>query len=554
MQIRIAMPDGSTAERSLDGGSFLIGRSSKADLVVLDRSMSREHARLVRDGAQWTVEDLGSRNGTFLNGKNVTAPTVLSPGDTLIVGGATITIGGAPAASTVPVARPSPLGFGERSVLRPAAELLQLEESGPRPAEIREEAQLRRYAERLRIVNEVHQALAHSIALEELLELILDRAFDHLKPEEGAIFLKRGREYYCAASRSSRSGRGGTLFSRHLVEEVAEKGLAALVVDTQIDERFNQAMSIMGAGVRSLVAAPLSDGGRPLGMIVLGSLYAVRQFTEEDMELLVSLASVAALRIANVALAEEAAERRRLDQEVTLARRIQEALLPDALPEVPGFEVFGSNFPSQGVSGDYYQVRPRLDGAEVALQVIDVSGKGIGASLLTASVEALCVAPLEDGLPPDEIYGRVSRLLYQRTPPEKYATGFLAVLEPASGAVRFCNAGHLPGLVLHGDGAAEWLGNGGPPLGLLPGASYVRGEACLGPGDLLVIYSDGITEAVDPDDEMYGRERLADVCAQHQNEPLGDLAAAIDRDLADFVKGVPFHDDRTVVLLRRVRR
>jgi serine phosphatase RsbU (regulator of sigma subunit) len=551
MQIRVALPDGSTTERLLDGPSFLIGRSSKADLVVLDRSMSREHARLVRDGEHWKVEDLGSRNGTFLNGQTVTAPTLLSPGDTLTVGGATITIGGASQPSTAPTGRPAPLGWAERSVLRPAAELLQLDESGPLPAEIHEEAQLRRYVERLRIVNEVHQALAHSIAQEELLELILDRAFDHLKPEEGAIFLKRGAEYYCAASRSSRSGRGGTLFSRHLAEEVAEKGQAALVIDTQIDERFNQAMSIMGAGVRSLVAAPLSDAGRALGMIVLGSLYAVRQFREEDMELLVSLASVAALRIANVALAEEAAERRRLEQEVALARRIQEALLPDALPEVPGYEVFGSNFPSQGVSGDYYQVRPRLDGAEVALQVIDVSGKGIGASLLTASVEALCIAPLEDGLSADEIYLRVSRLLYQRTPPEKYATGFLAVLEPGSGTVRFCNAGHLPGLVLRGDGTTEWLGNGGPPLGLLPGATYVKGETRLGPGDLLAIYSDGITEAVDPDDEMYGRDRLAAVCAEHRGDPLGDVAGAIDRDLAAFVKGVPFHDDRTVVLLRR---
>jgi serine phosphatase RsbU (regulator of sigma subunit) len=553
MKIRVAMPDGTSSERTLDGSSFLIGRSSKADLVVLDRSMSREHARLVRDGEQWKVEDLGSRNGTFLNGRQVTAPTALTPGDILTVGGATITISGAPPASSSASTKPLPSGFGDRSVLRPAAELLQLDESGPRPAEIREEAELRRYAERLRIVNEVHQALAHSIALEELLELILDRAFDHLKPEEGAIFLKRGTEYYCAASRSSRSGKGGALFSRHLVEEVAEKGLAALVVDTQIDERFNQAMSIMGAGVRSLVAAPLSDSGRPLGMIVLGSLFAVRQFTEEDMELLVSLASVAALRIANVALAEEAAERQRLQQEVALARRIQEALLPDALPAVPGFEVYGSNFPSQGVSGDYYQVRPRLDGSEVALQVIDVSGKGIGASLLTASVEALCVAPLEDGLPADKVYARVSRLLFERTPPEKYATGFLAVLEPGSGVVRFCNAGHLPGLVLRDDGSTDWLGNGGPPLGLLPGATYASGESNLGPGDLLVIYSDGITEAVDPDDEMYGRERLAEVCARHRQVPLGELAGAIESDLAAFVRGVPYHDDRTVVLLRRSR-
>ena len=550
MRIRVAMPDGTSVERDLESGSFVIGRSSKADLIVLDRSMSREHARLFREGTQWKVDDLGSRNGTFLNGQPVTTPMPVSPGDTLSVGGATVTIAGGAAPAAAPSSAQT---WGEHTVLRSAAELLQLEESGPLPAEIHEEAQLRRYAERLRLVNEVHQALARSVALEELLELILDRAFDHLKPEEGAIFLKRGAEYYCARSRSSRSGRGEALFSRHLVEEVAEKGLAALVVDTQIDERFNQAMSIMGAGLRSLVAAPLSDGTKPLGMIVLGSLYAVRQFSEEDMELLVSLASVAALRISNVALAEEAAERRRLEQEVALARRIQEALLPDALPEVPGYEVFGSNFPSQGVSGDYYQVRPRLDGAEVGLQVIDVSGKGIGASLLTASVEALCVAPLEDGLPADEIYSRVSRLLFARTPPEKYATGFLAVLTPASGAVRFCNAGHLPGLVLRSDGSQEWLGKGGPPLGLIPGAEYSAGEASLGPGDLLVIYSDGITEAIDPDDEMYGRERLAVVCGEHREKPLDQLAAELDRDLHAFAKGVPFHDDRTVVILRRLR-
>jgi sigma-B regulation protein RsbU (phosphoserine phosphatase) len=147
----------------------------------------------------------------------------------------------------------------------------------------------------------------------------------------------------------------------------------------------------------------------------------------------------------------------------------------------------------------------------------------------------------------------VSRLLYQRTPPEKYATGFLAVLEPGSGTVRFCNAGHLPGLVLRGDGTTEWLGNGGPPLGLLPGATYVKGETRLGPGDLLAIYSDGITEAVDPDDEMYGRDRLAAVCAEHRQAPLAELAGAIDGALAAFVRGVPYHDDRTVVLLRRAR-
>jgi len=549
LRLRILLPDGRPLEREFEQGSILIGRSSKADLSLPDRSLSREHARLFKSEDGWVVEDLGSRNGTFINGQPVRRPAAVKAGDALTLGSLAVTVGG-----DRPTAQVEDSDLGSHTVLRPASEVLK--QSGVAtdavPATV-EAGSLRRYAERLHIVNEVHQALSSSISLDELLDMILDRAFDHLKPEQGAIFLKTpDGDYRCAASRSLSGATDRFVYSKSLIREVVEKAMAALVVDASADSRFKQSMSLLSVGVRSLVAAPLLDDKGALGMIVLGSRVAVRHFSDEDLELLVPLASIAAMRIRNLALAEEAAERKRLEEEVTLARRIQVALLPDQLPEVPGYELQAGNVPSRGVSGDYYEVVPRHDGAECVVLVADVSGKGIAAALLTASVEALSVAPIEDGLPVDEICNRVSRLLFERTPPEKYATVFLASLARSSGRLQYCNAGHCPGLVLRAGGEVEWLGSTGPPIGLLPGSSYRAGETTLQPGDTIVIYTDGITEASDPEEEEYGRERLAAVCVAHAGAPLTELAERLEEDLDTFVRGEPFADDRTLVMLRRL--
>jgi serine phosphatase RsbU (regulator of sigma subunit) len=333
---------------------------------------------------------------------------------------------------------------------------------------------------------------------------------------------------------------------------VAEKGLAALVLDTQLDSRFKEAASLMSAGFRSLVAAPLLDPEGSLGMIVLGSRINVRQFREEDMELLTSLASVAAMRIRNVRLAEEAAERRRLEKEVKLARAIQIALLPSTLPSLESYALHAGNLPSQGVSGDFYKVLLRDEGRELVLLVADVSGKGIGASLLTGALEALSAAPIDGGAPPDEVCRQVSRLLFERTPPEKFATAFLVTLKLEDGTLTYANAGHNPGLVLRRDGTPEWLEATGLPVGVLPAVNYTASTVRLDPGDTLVLYTDGITEAMNPAEEEYGSERLLEVCDGHRGDGLVALAEAIEDDLESFADGVPFADDRTLVLLRRL--
>ena len=198
-----------------------------------------------------------------------------------------------------------------------------------------------------------------------------------------------------------------------------------------------------------------------------------------------------------VNLAEEAAERRRFEQEVALARRIQVALLPAEMPQIPGLEIHGGNIPSRGVSGDYYQIVERGHG-EVAVVVADVSGKGIAASLLTASLEALVAGPIHDGIDPATICRRVSHLLYDRTPPEKFATGFLAYFDPGTARLHYCNAGHNPGIVMRSGGEVEKLASTGLPLGMMPSGVYLAAEVHLGAGDTVVLYTDGITEAIRP--------------------------------------------------------
>ncbi len=545
LRLRVEPAVGEPFTHPLEEETLVIGRASTADLRVEDRFMSRRHTRLFRSEGVLMVEDLGSRNGTLVNEMRIDGPTLVRPGDIVTLSGTRIVVESAAAAAVDPSAGSKTQLFKDPSSFLPR---------DPGPDSGTDARALRHYADRLKVMNEVHEALAGSLSLDRLLALILDRVFEHLGPQQAVILLRNDGGEYRPAARRSTGGSGEELFySRSLEREVGEKRQAALVLDTASDERFAHAQSILDSGVRSILAAPLLQGERTLGMIVLSSRKNMRPFGEDDLALLVSLASVAAMRIHNVELLEEAAERRRLEAELALARTIQERLLPKRLPEIEGYQLIGKNVPSRWVSGDYYTVVERAtdDGAQCVLLVADVSGKGMAASLLTASLEALAADPIEAGRPPEDICARVSRRLYQRTPTEKYATGFVAVLDPESGAVVYCNAGHNPGLVVRPGGEIEVLGPTGTPLGLLPEVSFSQAETRLGPGETLVLYTDGVTEATDPDDVEFGLDRLSEVCRRHGESSLEELAAAIEEGLWHFARGVLYADDQTLVMLRR---
>ena len=547
LKLHITPAEGEPFEYDVDVDSLVIGRSSRCDLAVADRCLSRQHLRLFQTDDKWMVEDLGSRNGTRVNGVLISRPAAVRDGDAISVSTSLIMIGGAePEASETSWDH-------KQSVFRAATEILSdSERHAAQPAAVEYE-ELLRAAEQLRVLNDVHLALADSLTADELFEAVLDRVFAHLQPKHGAVFLKHGEELIRVAGRSQADITEAFPESTSLAREVIDKGLAAVVHDTSTDSRFVGSESLVDAGVRTLIAAPLLTPDGALGMIVLSSNLAEMRFAERDMELLVVVASATGLKMRNLALAEEAAERQRFEREVTLARRIQVALLPAEMPQLPGVEIYGRNTPSRGVSGDYYQVVERADGDEVAIVIADVSGKGIGASLLTGYVDALVNAYLGENLEPAEIFNRVSPQMNAKTPVESFATAFLGILSTDTGALRYASAGHDPTILVRTDGEVEMLMPTGMPLGLMPDAVYTASEATLEAGDSLVMYTDGITEAANPEEEEFGRERLVEVCQEHSGESPKELASSIEAVVDTFVEGVPYHDDRTLVIVRRSR-
>ncbi|PWB77100.1 MAG: hypothetical protein C3F15_03935 [Holophagae bacterium] len=541
--LRVTPAEGPPFEREVGSEELVIGRSSKCDLSIPDRFLSRRHARLHREAESWLIEDLGSRNGTFVNGRRVDRPQAIRPGDVLTMSSSRVEVVGHDGVED---------SVSTEAKLRLASDVLQKLATPPPVEERTAGAALRRYADRLAIINEVHHALAGPITLDELLDLILDRVFQHLRPEHGAIFLKKERGgYERAAGRSVPNAAGELVCSERLVQEVAERGMAALVLDAQTDLRFAGAASMLNAGVRSLIAAPLLDPKGALGFMVLCSNAAMREFSDDDLELLVTLASVAAMRIRNVALAEGAAERQRLEWELKQARRIQVGLFPHQLPELAGYEVYAGNIPSRGVSGDYYEVIERAGGAECVVMVADVSGKGLSASLLTGYLEAMASVAIESGLAPHQVFNQISGPLYRRTPPDRFATVVMAAIELGTGQLQWANAGHDPALLIRSTGVREWLEPTGLPLGLIEGAEYRTLETALGPGDLLVLYTDGFTEALSAQSEEFGSDRLAESCAGLQGEALEVIARGLEREVDAFCGASPATDDRTLVMVRR---
>ncbi|MEO6326769.1 MAG: SpoIIE family protein phosphatase [Thermoanaerobaculia bacterium] len=542
LRLRVEPSKGEPFTHICTGPSTLLGRSSECDVVLADRSSSRRHSRIFREEGEWFVEDLGSRNTTLVNGKPIAGAVRIGNGDVVQIAESRIVVEPQQVVKTPD---------WDSAVFLPAAALAaslmmetpSLEGSGSE--------ELRRQAERLKALNDVHRALAASITVDQLLELILDRAFALLRPEEGVIYLKRADGTLDRAAERRLPGAPAAAFSsRRLAAEVIDKGLAALTLDASTDERFSDAPSIMTSGVRSLVAAPLLHGDTCPGMLVLVSRLRRREFSEEDLALLVSLGSIAGLRIRNIALAEDAARRLVLEKELDLARTIQLGLLPSELPAVPGHTLVAESYASRTVSGDLYAVRER-DGGEVVLLVADVSGKGMAASLLTASLEALATGPIEVGLPADEICLKLSRRLFARTPPERFATAFLGVLHAETGRLTYANAGHNAPIRIRASGQIDSLGATGPPLGLLSAATYAAREILLEPGDTLLVYTDGITEAVNREDEEYGLERLHEICMASCGASIEDFRRTLHADLERFVQGLPFADDRTLLLLRR---
>ena len=540
IHLRIEPPGADAIERECGGAPLTFGRSVGADVIIADQSMSRQHARIAAGPSGWTVEDLGARNGTFVNGVRIDAPTPIGPGDVLKMGATVIRI-----AEPGLTPEPGALGMGylSSSIFRRVSEITgELDRDAAAPA---------RMAARLKALNDFHRAMAGPISLDALLELLLERLFATLQPEEGVILLRQADGTMAtAASRRLPGAKGQLLVSRRLVSEVVDKATAALVSDIEFDERFAGSDSIVGSGIRSILAAPIGDAAGCVGMVAIYSRASVRRFSEEDLELLVSLASAAALRVRNVALAEEAAERRVQDRELALAHDIQMAMLPRHFAERPELDAAAALIPARAVGGDLYDFF--ITGDALWFIVADAAGKGVSAALFMAVTRTLFRAIAQTGLEVGTVLARMNTELARDNERQFFVTALVGRLDLVSGDVTLASAGHPAPLLGSAGGGARAIDvlENGIALGILDDALYPEAHVTLAHGDVLLLFTDGVTEAVNGAGALFGETRMLDNFAASASRAGAEIVANLMAAVNAYASGVPQEDDITVLALR----
>jgi sigma-B regulation protein RsbU (phosphoserine phosphatase) len=538
-EITIRAADGNTTRFALEKERVTIGRSRENDIFLPDQWLSRQHAAIRRDAGGFVLVDLGSKNGTLVNGAVIKDDRVLHDGDVITLGEHLLTY-----KDTRPVLEHEPELLGTR--VFSARELTSVSSEPSHEA-----AEIARQNRVLGILS-AGELLLHR-PLTELFDLILKMLFEAVPAERGAILLLEGQPVALQVKASrARSGGSDVKVSRSIARRVVDDRVSVLIPNVLDDAAFREQESIVATGIRSAVCAPLwlgvSGQDEVIGLVYLDSLRGTHTFSEQDLRIVTALASVAAAKIENARLLEDRLEKQRLEEEMRVAAEIQRWLMPKAAPQVPGYCLVGSNKPCRTIGGDYYDFD--VENGQLLLALGDVSGKGTGAALLMTVLRAATRGHWTEGTPAEAV-GRINRTVAQNVPNGKYITFFMARLDPATGRIAYVNAGHNPPLLIRTDGSVETLTEGGMVLGLFESVPYADGVIDLRPGDALIIFSDGVTETWSPQDEEFGDDGLKNIAVEHRRCDVATLQDHILQALERHAAGGKATDDRTLVVLKR---
>jgi phosphoserine phosphatase RsbU/P len=545
----------------LEGASVILGRHPACDIVLESASVSRQHARILNVDGSFYLEDLHSRNGTLLNGQPVTRRQLLSENDQVGVCDLSFVfhLDQPEPNVTLPPRRGQIVGEAlmvddEGQPVGGSTMMSKLNvpsASGGWRLEVNTEA-------KLKALIEISRHLGQALGLAEVLPTLLDSLFAiFLQADRGFIVLRdpqTGRLVPKAVKHRRNDDAETVRISRTIVNNVMTSKEALLSADAASDTRFDMAESIIDFQIRSMMCAPLVNrDGNSLGVIQLDTLDPRNRFRQDDLEVLVSVAYQAASAVENAQMHEAAMRDQALRRELAVAHEVQRGLLPSAAPRIPEYDFFEFYEPANQLGGDYYDYI-ELPGGRLAVVVADVSGKGISASLLMARLSAETRYCLASEPFPAQAVARLNRAFCESGWEDRFVTMVLAVLEPRRHEVTVVNAGHLPPLLRRGPAAVEAIGEAESrlPLGVDHEVDYVQCVFTLQPGDSVVLYTDGITEAMNVRDELYGQRRLLAMLGSDVDS-VGPLGRRILDDVKRFVGGRPQSDDMCLTCFGRAK-
>ena len=542
-QIELISSDNVRRSLPLTQAQFLIGRGEAGNqLAIPDRRISRNCAAIIQDGGHYFLEDRGNQLGVFLNGERI-SKRQLKEGDVVTFG----------------------LEDSYRIVFHSVSGESTIENLLTRVGRISTHETSPIGLGKLNLLLEATMLLHSQLPLDAVLEAMLDRAVTITNAERGLLL--EATDTGALTHRLARGAGGvsmpieGFAPTQTALRMAVESQRGVITGDLQqADAALQGAQSIIAQRLRAIVAIPLYamprastaesivniQRGHFLGILYLDSRRPAA-FSKLDRQILDALAVEAASILDNARLVERERQRQRLEQELDIAREIQQALLPRGFGEFPHLSISAVNTPCHAVGGDYFDVFPMSDG-RTAFVIADVAGKGIGAALLTTMLQG-ALTGMTIGADPVRVIQRINDFLCQHAEVGKYATMFFGTLD-RDGNLDYVNAGHPSPLLIRRGEVSETFTQGSFPVGLIAIADYKSVRVALEPGDTLVMFSDGVTEAADLNDEMYGVPRLCEIVAGQQDTPLEQLQQKVVESVEQFARGASQADDITLLFIR----
>jgi sigma-B regulation protein RsbU (phosphoserine phosphatase) len=409
--------------------------------------------------------------------------------------------------------------------------------------------------ERFSLLYRLSQTFNSSLDLDEVLNRVMDEVIAATRAERGFVMLEEtdGRLTFRVARGMDQETIDDPQFqiSRSVVERVAHEGQAILTSDAQSDDRFSMRQSVRLLGLRSILCVPLKTKDQVSGVVYVDNRFKTGIFNRGHLDLLTAIAASAAIAIENARLYQVAVEKGRMERELQMAHQVQASLLPRETPQIPGWEFAARWQPARETSGDYYDFI-LTDEGQLGLVIADVADKGMAAALFMAVTRSTVRASVGHAPSPAAGIAHANRLICADSTRSMFVTLFYALLDPASGEITYVNAGHNPPLLCRAnqDTLTE-LTRTGFPLGLIKDSSFEQRTVRLGPGDLLLFYTDGVTDATDAHLQDFGTERLRRVLLEHRHAPAAEVMDALGRAIHDFIGSTAPFDDIAILIVRR---
>ncbi|HEV2968987.1 MAG TPA: SpoIIE family protein phosphatase [Pirellulales bacterium] len=551
--------DNAGERHTLNGPKAILGRHPDCQIVLDSGAVSRQHAEITCTDGDFFIQDLGSRNGTIVNGQAIQARHRLQDGDRLKICDLSFAFYRDQPSDRAPVPGIAPLA--DAMLIDDADEhtgkstiMSKLDiSSGTAGVRVSVNPEVK-----LRAVIEITENLRSALSVDSVLPKLLESLFKiFVQADRGFVVLRGanpGQLLIKAVKQRRADSEDMIRISRTIVNSVLDGKQAILSADAAADSRFEMSQSIADFRIRSMMCAPLVNSeGDALGVIQIDTIDQRARFQQDDLDVLASVANQAAFALENAQLHERSLKQREVEKELELAHKVQQSLLPSAPPILEGYCFFDFYEPANQVGGDFYDYIP-LPGGRLAIVLADVSGKGVPAALVMARVSSEVRYCLASEPSVAEAVSRVNASFCKAGWDDKFVTFVLTLIDPAREEATIVNAGHMAPLLRRGSGKVVAVGegddDGGPPLGIDADFQYTAITHPLARGDFLTMFTDGISEAMNPDNKLYGLDRLSTQMGRAV-ENVSDLGREILADVKRFVSGRPQSDDMCLVCFGR---